>query len=283
MLTPDDLAAAQHVASARWRADGPYVDQHVGDLAWGANPTTGREHVALHRTGRGYAFDPGPGEGWSLEALPGAEEEYGALAGHALAAGRDVYALGHETAKLAALRAHGFRPGPGTVYLHLVHDLDDLRPVGAAVVTGATDLDARVALHRAAWEPSKFTRETYDGVRATPPYDPDLDVVALSPDGEWAAYCIGWYDAGSASGELEPVGAAPAFRRQGYAAAACLAALHRLRERGARTAVVYAVDDAANPGPRALYESIGFRVADRHVRYLPPARQNAGTPRGGSR
>jgi hypothetical protein len=37
---------------------------------------------------------------------------------------------------------------------------------------------------------------------------------------------------------------------------------------------VYAVDDPANPGPRALYESVGFRVIDRHVRWVPPFRQN---------
>jgi hypothetical protein len=53
--------------------------------------------------------------------------------------------------------------------------------------------------------------------------------------------------------------------------------LRALRERGAWVAVVYAADDPGNPGPKALYESIGFRVADRHVRYLPPARQNAAT------
>lgn len=91
----------------------------------------------------------------------------------------------------------------------------------------------------------------------------------------WKSYALAWLDEGSASGELEPVGTDAAFRRQGYGAKACAAALHRLRDNGARTAVVYAVSDPANQGPRALYESVGCLVLDRHVRYLPPTRQNA--------
>ncbi len=260
----------QAVASARWRVDKPFVGHHVGDLAWGANPSRYEPEGVL--LDGGYAFLDGAD--WHLggpdSALPG-------LVAFARERGQAVYALTRETAKVSALRAAGFTPSAEQAYWHLVHDLRDLAPVTAPVVTGASDLDTRVALHRAAWEPSRFTREVYDRVRATPPYDPDLDVAVLTPEGAWAAYCIGWYDAGSASGELEPVGTAPAFRRQGYGAAACLAALHRLRERGATTAVVYALDVAGNPGPKALYESIGFRAADRHVRFLPPARQNAAT------
>ncbi|HEU0130918.1 MAG TPA: GNAT family N-acetyltransferase [Mycobacteriales bacterium] len=273
MLSPDDLAAMQSIVSARWRADGPLVDVHVGDLAWGANPVTGRD--ALGATFDGDAFAFRGGDEWYLGALPGAP--YDRLVAVAAEAGAVVTALDGEPDKAAALARAGFAVDGSRWHWHLVHDLRDLPPVPLPVVSGATDPDARVALHRAAWEPSRFTRETYDGVVTTPPYRPDLDVVVTAPDGEWAAYALGWLDEASASGELEPVGTAPAFRRRGYGAAACVATLHRMRDLGARTAVVYAVSDPANQGPRALYESIGFRVRGRHLRHLPPTRQNAAT------
>jgi ribosomal protein S18 acetylase RimI-like enzyme len=265
----------QALASARWQADGPYVDQHVGDIAWGANPPVGEASAVFLDGGYAMVHDAEWSLGGRDSALP-------ALVAAAAEAGGHVYALSAEVAKVAALRSAGFVPTEEHALWHLVHDLADLRPVTRPIVTGESDVEARFALHRASWVGTRSTPEVYERVRATPPYDPAFDVAALTPEGEWAAYTIGWYDAPSRSGELEPVGTAVAFRRQGYGAATCLAALHRMRDAGARTVVVYAVDDPANPGPRALYESVGFRVADRHVRYLPPSRQNAATPQGGN-
>lgn len=256
----------QALASERWRADGPSVEQHPGDLAWGANPSVGGEALSALLTGDGYAF--ADGAEWHLG---GADTALAALVEAARAAGADVFALTAETAKTAALRAAGYTEA-GDWLWHCVHDLRDLPPFPAGVVSGTTDPDHRVALHRSAWAGSRFTRATYDAVRATPPFRDDLDVVV-----DWRAYALAWLDEGSASGELEPVGTDAAHRRQGYGTKACVAALHRLRDAGARTAVVYAVSDPANQGPRALYESVGFRVVDRHVRYRPPTRQNAAT------
>lgn len=254
----------QAIASDRWRTHGPYVEQHPGDLAWGANPPVGREEQGALLVAGGYAFRDG--DVWHVG---GPDEAMPALVSHAAEAGAAVYALTSEEAKVAALRSCGYTPADDWLW-HCVHDLRDLPPFPQGVVEGPTEPDRRVALHRAAWVSSKFSREVYDDVRATPPYRADLDVVV-----EWKAYALAWFDAGSASGELEPVGTDAAFRRQGYGAKACVAALHRLRDLGAKTAVVYAVSDPANQGPRALYESVGFHVADRHVRYLPPTRQNA--------
>lgn len=254
----------QAIASARWRTHGPYVEQHVGDIAWGANPSLGKELVRALLVEGAYAFRDD--DVWHLGGRDDAMPE---LVARAAEAGASVYALESEGPKVAALRDAGFTEA-GDWLWHCVRDLDDLPPFPSGVVSGEQDPDRRVALHRAAWTSSRFTRETYDAVRATPPYRGDLDVVV-----GWRAYALAWYDAGSASGELEPVGTDREHRRQGYGAQACVAALHRLREAGATTAVVYAVGDPANQGPRHLYESVGFRVADRHVRYLPPTRQNA--------
>jgi ribosomal protein S18 acetylase RimI-like enzyme len=278
VITPPERAAMQAVTSARWRVDGPYVQTHVGDIAWGANPA--RAEVSAHLLGdEAYVFLDDPV--WRVCAVPGAEHRFAEAAALARDAGAGVYALEHERPKAAALREAGFVRDDSAWFWHLVRDLSDLPPVtlppGAAVCDGASDPAARVEVHRAAWEPSRFTLELYDSVRATPPYRDELDVGVVAADGTWGGYCLSWLDADSRSGELEPVGTAPAYRRRGYAAAACLTALHRLRDAGATTAVVYAVSDPANQGPRRLYESLGFVAEDRHVRYLPPMRENPAT------
>lgn len=264
MIPPGAMDVMRDRASALWRERGPYVEQHVGDIAWGAHPSAGEAEAHLFEDA--YAFVDG--DVWHLGG-----EDYAEAAAAAYDAGVFVTVLDAETDKQEALLAHGYAPNDDRWYWHMYRELDDLPPL--TVQPSSYDLDERVALHRAAWTGSKFRREVYDGVRATPPYRADLDVLVRTPEGDPAAYVLAWYDAGSRSGELEPVGTAAAHRRHGYGAAACVAALHRLRDAGATRAVVYAVSDPANPGPKALYESVGFRAIDRHVEWLPPFRQNA--------
>ena len=264
MIFPAELAAMQAIASARWRTHGPYVAQHVGDLAWGARGPDREGPSALVLDGA-YAFRDGAS--WSLG---GRDDLMPELVSYARDAGASVWTLEREEAKVAALRAAGFTPDDDG-FRYFVYDLSrELPPYPSGVVSGADDPPRRAALHRAAWESTRFTDETYDLVRATPPYRADLDVVV-----DWAAYALAWLDEGSASGELEPVGTDPALRRRGHGAAACVAALHRLRAAGARTAVVYGATDPAYPAAAALYASVGFVAVDRHVRYSPPTRQNA--------
>jgi ribosomal protein S18 acetylase RimI-like enzyme len=272
VIPPGVLDAMRDIASATWREHGPYVEQHVGDIAWGASPPLGRERIAGHLFGDAYAF--ADDAEWHLGG-----NDVGEAADAALEAGATVFALEAEEAKSDALRARGYVRATDAWYWHFARDLADLPEPAFAASDDWTD-EERVGVHRAAWAGSAFDRETYDLVRATPPYRRDLDVVVRAGDGTPAAYALAWLDEGSGFGELEPVGTAGAYRGRGYGAAACLAALHRLRDAGAHTAVVYSVSDPANQGPTALYESIGFRKIDRHVRWLPPFRQNA--PGGGN-
>jgi len=131
------------------------------------------------------------------------------------------------------------------------------------------DLSARVELHQIVWAPSRVTEESYRNVQAAWPYRADLDCVAEAPDGRLASYCLAWLDPDNRAGELEPVGTHPDFRRLGLGTAVCRFALRRLEEEGATQAVVYGVaDDPANPGPKALYESIGFVEVCRFLRYV---------------
>jgi GNAT superfamily N-acetyltransferase len=263
-VTDDQIATIQAITTAQWVARGPLVDQHIGDVVWSTK--TGNEEPFV-RIIDDRAFALNYGYFTIIGARPGSEELYDAL----IEPDAIISVMDSDDTKLAALERHGFEEVEDNRDWHFVIDLDALSELpltnGWSVREGISDLDKRIGVHRAAWAPSRFTREKYDAVRATPPYRPDLDVAVVSPDDEWAAYTIAWLDEEARMGELEPVGTAPAFRRRGLGRAACLAALHRLRDAGATTCVVYALYNPDDDGPRRLYESLGGTVAGFHRRY----------------
>lgn len=128
-------------------------------------------------------------------------------------------------------------------------------------VSGEPDLPARVAVHNDAFGSATLTASRYRRVRASASYRADLDLVAVAPDGAFAAFGIVWYDAGNQIGAFEPVGTHSAHRRRGLARAVLVEGLRRLQALGAQTALVnaYSEDTAAI----RLYESLGFTEIDR--------------------
>jgi ribosomal protein S18 acetylase RimI-like enzyme len=172
----------------------------------------------------------------------------------------------------AALRAHGFEDDPKAPWIRWnARPLDEIDeptlPAGYRLATMAEypDLSSRSAAHRSAFAPSRFTAEVYATVRREAPWRADLDAVVLDPAGEVAAYALAWLDEPNRVGELEPVGVRAEEQRRGLGRAACLHALRQLRAARAETVLVGSRGDDDYPGPRALYESIGFREAWRHL------------------
>ena len=143
-----------------------------------------------------------------------------------------------------------------------------LPPEGYAVrsVTPA-DLEQRVEVHRRAWAPSKFSPEMYADLVDAHCYDQRLDIVAVAPDGEFAASCLIWLDPEIGVGELEPVGTDPNHRGVGAGPAACLAAMHALRELGGSEACVRPRGDDYYPLPRRVYGRLGFETVNRTRAY----------------
>jgi ribosomal protein S18 acetylase RimI-like enzyme len=83
----------------------------------------------------------------------------------------------------------------------------------------------------------------------------DLDLVAETSDGTFAAYVGIPYDEANRHGIFEPVCTHPGHRRHGLAQALMIAGLHRLRALGAADVTVETGDmEAAN----RLYDSLGF-------------------------
>jgi ribosomal protein S18 acetylase RimI-like enzyme len=265
-----------------WALEGPRVQTHIGDLAWWLHRgpeedwrrrlwLDGERCVAwawfwppaslayeVHREHRGGALHQ------EVLAWFEAEAEADALT---------TFALEGDEEWLAMLDACGYKlPDPYMWYAYHVQELDgDLPqpvvPEGFTLhtVQSAADFHERVAVHRAVWAPSRLTEEVYRRVMQAWPYRSDLDCVVEAPDGTFAAYVLCWYDEDNGVGEFEPMGTHPDYRRRGLGAAVCRYALRRLREEGARQAIVMAGGRDEDEGSRALYESVGFR---RHARAI---------------
>ena len=168
--------------------------------------------------------------------------------------------------QVAALRAHGFRP-TGDEGLLLVRSLEApiaVPPLPAGFrlrpVAGPREGFARAQAHRDAFHPSRVTDEAYLRLMATPGYAAAWDLVAEAPDGSVAAFCIVWPDTANRTGEFEPVGTRPAYRRLGLARALLLEGLRRLAEAGAAGAIVGPID-TSDGAALELYRSAGFEPA----------------------
>lgn len=184
----------------------------------------------------------------------------------------DTDAYDGDGERIALLRSRGYaRDGENFFILYhqpLAGEVATLTlPAGAVVrpVDPASEIAERVAIHREVWHPSRVTEPAYRRLRQAPGYRPELDLVAVAPNGTFAAYCICWYDPISRSGQFEPVGTRPAYRGQGYGKAVVLEGLRRLHALGARTAIVF-TGGSSGPAKR-LYASCGFREIGRTYLY----------------
>jgi predicted N-acetyltransferase YhbS len=97
------------------------------------------------------------------------------------------------------------------------------------------------------------SRLSYEGLQQAPNYRADLDIYVVAPDGEYAAFCIGWWDEVNKIASLEPVGTAPEHRRKGLARAAVYEAIRRSAALGAER--IFLGSD------QEFYLAIGFELA----------------------
>jgi ribosomal protein S18 acetylase RimI-like enzyme len=285
-----DLRLMQELAAECWRLQGPFVVAHVGDLPW-------RMYQHLDKLSevrvRLWLDDGGGVRAWAWlwhergeldfqlhpesPGLLGAVLEWFESAAQPNEDGLvTAWALEAHEETVAALRAAGYEPGESDWSEHMLAPLGPelpepevpdgfvLRPV-----RGDEDVERRVEVHRAAFAPSRVVPESYRRVMRAWPYHPELDHVAVAPDGSFAAFCLCWLDEDNRVGDLEPVGTHPDHRRLGLARAVCLAGLRALHAAGADTALVYSVGES--PATR-LYKSIGFRARSRLLPFRKPSR-----------
>lgn len=100
--------------------------------------------------------------------------------------------------------------------------------------------------------------EWYRNVQRAPMYRRDLDLVAVAPDGELAAFCTLWFDEVTRTAAFEPVGTHPDHQRKGLGKALLTEGLRRVHRLGATLATVASYSQSAG----ALYASVGFTQYD---------------------
>jgi GNAT superfamily N-acetyltransferase len=267
---------------------------HAGDVWWGLYQNMvyrPEEHIRLwsDEDGRplGFVWFYPPDE-FSWQLLPGLP--YGDLIEEdmfewAESHGRDLTrndalanptlissALDTDLRSDSSLQRQGFQLDRVRL-IHMYRDLSmpisPKEPVTGIVVrqvAGRHEFEARVNLHREVWQPSKVTVEAYKRLQTAGGYKADLDLVAVSPEGTLAAYCICWLDPVNRIGEFEPVGTRLSYRRRGYGRAVMLEGLRQLKGHGMVGARLLTVAD--NEAALALYTAVGFQAYAREYLYV---------------
>ena len=173
------------------------------------------------------------------------------------------------------LTRHGFQ-SQAVRTLRFIRSLSDSipepqLPAGFSIrsVKGHAELDALVALHRAAFGTDNMTIEERQAMMSVPDYLPELDLVAVASDGRLAGFCICGIPAeenavtGRSEGYTDPIGVHPDFQKQGLARALILTGLHLLRERGLAFATLGTSSE--NVAMQAVARSAGFQLESSKV------------------
>ena len=289
-LDERDLNAMLAVLTRGREADNGSYYIHIGDLMWWLYypPLEGDfwDHIHLWDDPE----NPGKLLGWALispawvgidvyvqpelRGSPPAEEMYRWAEEEAVRIARaqsrttiSVSWVRHDDAVLIEhFTERGFRLEKGLTQLQCSLD-EELPPPGLPDgftlrgCMGEPELAARAtAQHGAFSSPAPFERyqERFTRFMRSRVYNPELDIVAVAPDGKIGAFCIVWTDPANEVGLFEPVGTHPDFQRKGLGRAVMVEGLRRLKERGMKTAIVCTGEDHL-PAIK-LYEAVGFRV-----------------------
>jgi mycothiol synthase len=184
--------------------------------------------------------------------------------------------------RIAFLEQHGFRPGGEFSEVNMLCWLDGRIPeivvpdgcqVRAVADTAAgnclAEILRRAEAQREVWHPwtvGNVSDDNYIYLMTLPGYHRDLDVVAVAPDGSIAAYVNGWIDSINWIGDFGPVGARPAYRRQGLTRAVLLECMRRMQQLGMNRVSVST--GVSNTAAIRLYESVGFRIVNKYLEYV---------------
>lgn len=289
----EDLRIAGDLLTRAWCAGSPRCGAMRGDLSWWfaqAWPTELSERLRLWLVdGMAVGWSWLDGEELEFEVLRANEQadeepisavERAILAFAIDEAGQATEAVetsvaGDDPQARSLLEEVGFqpvRPAPGgasrrhvrfSQFQRTVADGDSIPdralPPGYRIrsLAGRHEIDARVAVHRAAFAPSKMSTQKYERLVSLPDYRYEDDLVVEAPDGSFASFALAWWDSVARLGEFEPVGTDPRHQRLGLSAALLCHSLRRYRELGANLVQVFS--DADNAASEALYQSVGFR------------------------
>jgi len=182
----------------------------------------------------------------------------------------DISCRAEDAARLDCILIEGFIAEPyQTVTLR--RDLRAPLPEAALpagfhirLLDGGHELPAYVALHQAAFGSEEMTLEMRKAIMHAPEYDPALDLVAVSPDGKLAAFCVCqiFREENALTGEecgwTDPIGVHPDFQGLGLGLALLHTGFQRLQERGMIRAIIGTRSD--NERMLSLARKAGFSI-----------------------
>ncbi len=182
----------------------------------------------------------------------------------------DTNCRASDTARVEFLQSHGFIKTPSEgISMH--RDLDQPIPIptlpkGFTIrsIKGEEEAQALAELHRAAFGTDYVTTEVRQTWMRVPDYDPVLDLVAIAPDGTFAAYCMCSISheqnqvTGRLEGQTDPIATHPHYQKLGLAQAILNTGLHLLKERGMKTAKLGTSDD--NIAMQKTAHAVGFYI-----------------------
>ncbi len=123
------------------------------------------------------------------------------------------------------------------------------------------------------WNHYDISAQTVKYWHTLPDYQPELDIIAIAPDGTFAALCSCWLKPqphrSIQTGWIEWLGTRRGFRRMGLGRAMLYAGMRQLQQAGANS-VKLSVDSQSLTGANHLYESVGFRPVETVLSWVKP-------------
>jgi GNAT superfamily N-acetyltransferase len=173
-----------------------------------------------------------------------------------------IWVHDYESVIQEVLARRGYRKGSWPAderQRSLALPLPEARPVEGFTIRSLGEIEELPARSWSSWrsfhpdapEAEYIGWEWYHCIQQVPLYRRDLDIVAVAPGGEIAAFCTLWYDDVTRTGYFEPVGTAPEYQRRGLGKAVMIEAMRRAKRLGATLVTVDGFSEAAN----ALYAS----------------------------
>lgn len=129
---------------------------------------------------------------------------------------------------------------------------------------GEDEVEALVALHRAAFGTDHMTVEERLAIMRAPGHLPELDLLAVTPSGELAAFCIcGLEEDDREVGYTDPIGSHPHYQRLGLGKAIVSRGLIGLQALGAKKSGLGTSNQ--NLAMQHLAESLGFKLVSEGI------------------
>ncbi|HEU5327752.1 MAG TPA: GNAT family N-acetyltransferase [Thermomicrobiales bacterium] len=265
---------SRHLVDFPWRLSSPASQTQQDMVLWlGGQGVVGFAAWQIWWAALDFYVRPGP-EQAAVEAAmfqwaPTRFRELDTERGHPLPYWAE--AREDDAERLSLLARYGYLLDDDYAYIMLRRPLDapveaPAPPAGITIrpLAGADEVAAYVAAHRSAFASTSMTADWRARTLQMPQHRPALDLVAVTPGGELAGFCIGWLDDARRLAQVEPLGVVPAHQGQGIARALLLTMLQRFQQYGATHALVE-TESTRSPA-RQTYEAVGFRPAYQSIR-----------------